>query len=350
MFKSKLFQSLTVIVVLFLLLAWIAGWFVSKTGSDPIELESGSQPDNLHTVTISDLPITYEALGTVRSRTEVVVAARIAGTIGKLFVNEGDRVGAGALIAILNAPEYDEAAEAASGTVEAARAALAQNRRDLARYQELYDRQIITAQQFEQMQTTVNVGEAQLNAALGNAAQAGTMAHYTNIYAVSAGVVAAKHLEVGDVVGPGQPIVTIHDARTLRLEASLDETIATELQLSDTVLLEVEAVGLTQESYIEEIVPQIDQSSRTFIVKAPLTQQPGLHPGMFGRLLFDRGNRPVLLIPNTSLHQNGALDTVQVFSDGRVQTRYVRIGESHGGSVEVLSGLAHGEQIIVNHD
>ena len=101
---------------------------------------------------------------------------------------------------------------------------------------------------------------------------------------------------------------------------------------------------------LEEIVPAADPGSRTFVVKVALPTSEGLYPGMFGRLLIAGKQAEQLLIPAAAVHRVGQLTYVMVPAGQDRLRRYVRVSATaNDDELEVLSGLAPGEQVILDN-
>jgi hypothetical protein len=99
---------------------------------------------------------------------------------------------------------------------------------------------------------------------------------------------------------------------------------------------------------VDEIVPSADPGSRSFLVKTNVPTYPGLYPGMFGRLFIPVGETKRIYVPVGAVTQVGQLDYVIVTTDQGPARRYVRLGShSRDGFLEVISGLAAGEKIVL---
>ena len=132
----------------------------------------------------------------------------------------------------------------------------------------------------------------------------------------------------------------------MRLEAWVRESIAIGLKRGDTVAVRLDALGERLEGTVEEIVPQAEAGSRSFLVKVALPQHENLFPGMFGRLLLPAGSVKRVLVPERAVSRVGQLHYV-VLADERNTRRLVVPGERMGdGRIEILSGVAAGEAVI----
>ena len=309
-------------------------------------------------VMAEELPEPTEAVGPVKARTSSTIAARIAGSVSGVYVQEGDRVGRGKVLAVIDSTESGAlAAGAASGVDEAARAlAEARSRRRLAdatfeRYRRLFADQAVTRQEFEMRQSEQEVageavarGEARLAQARQGAKAAGAVAAYGKVTAPAAGVVVAKQVEAGQTVFPGTPLFTVEGDDGYRLEVAAPEGVAGKVKRGDTVGIAV--AGAPATGTVSEVVPLVDPVSRTFTVKIDLPAGRG-RSGGYGKAFFRIGSRQGLAVPAAAVVERGALTSLWAVSpEGIARLRLVKLGRVLGDRVEVISGLRAGDRIV----
>jgi multidrug efflux pump subunit AcrA (membrane-fusion protein) len=135
------------------------------------------------------------------------------------------------------------------------------------------------------------------------------------------------------------------------LEASVRESIASTLSKDTALTVRVDALEQNFPAAVDEIVPSADPGSRSFLVKAALPSDPDLYPGMFGRLLIPVGTAERIYVPARAVTEVGQLTSLLVKTEQGPQRRYVRLGlRSAQNHVEVLSGIAPGETVLVPHE
>jgi len=262
--------------------------------------------------------VVEEAVGTVRSRRRIEVAAQVSARVVSVGARAGDRVAAGAPLVDLDDVDYAARFARAKAQYERVKGFLARN--------------AATAEQME--------------AAQAEYAQAKAAIEHTRILAPVDGVVAERHVEPGDLAVPGRPLLIVLDPTALRLEAQIREEMIGHIVPGATLQVTLPAVGTTTTGTVAEILPSADSRSRTFEVRVDLAPVAGVHPGMFGRLRLPVGEREAVSVPAEAVERIGQLETVRVRSDGRWTRRLVTTGALLGdGRIEVLSGLAGGETI-----
>lgn len=282
--------------------------------------EPASLPAPAHTVTAErvSVPIIEEAVGTVRSVREVIVAAQVTARVVAVRAQVGDRVTMGSPLVVLDDGDF------------VARFARAKAQYD--RVKGFLAHQAATAEQMEAAEAEYQQAKAGIE--------------HTRIAAPVDGVVAERHVEPGDLAVPGRPLLLVLDPAALRLEAQIREGLIALITPGATVDVAVPAAGTTLRGTVAEILPSADPRSRTFEVRINLAAQPGIYPGMFGRLRLPVGTREVVRAPAAAVEHVGQLETVVLRTDDGWQRRLVTTGAAlSGDAVEVLSGLAGGETL-----
>lgn len=156
-----------------------------------------------------------------------------------------------------------------------------------------------------------------------------------------------KKVDVGDMVTPGQLLVTLYDPEQMQLVASVRESLTHRLQVGQSIGVRVEGLNKECSGTLSEIVPESQSASRTFQVKVTGPCPTGIYSGMFGRILIPLEEEQVLVIPRQAVRNVGQLELVEVAESGQVSRRAIRTGRTLGEDVEVLSGLAEGEQVVL---
>lgn len=342
------------------------------------------------TLDLEPVQATLEAVGTIRSRTQTVVASKVLGYVREVRVREGDRVGEGDLLVAVDEAEprtraeRSEAAlaeaarsvEEAERNLEEGRAALVAAEADhryadstAARFRRLLAQELISAQEHDGVEAKRKSAEAlvaqararilsleareaqgrqRIEQARAELAAARLALGDARIAAPMSGVVVERRVEAGSLAVPGQPLLVLDDPRQYRLEAVVGESAMGRVRLGAAVTVVVDALPRAVQGRVAEVIPAADPASRSVIVKLDLPADLPLRSGMFGRARFPAGERKALLVPAAAVAERGQLSSLFVVSAGGLaQLRLVTLGERHGDRVEVLSGLTPGDRIIV---
>ena len=208
----------------------------------------------------------------------------------------------------------------------------------------------ISQQEYDQARRNLEVAQAEERRAQQAISEAAVLLSYTTIRAPKAGRIVDRLAEPGDTARPGEPLLVLYDASSLRLEAPVLEHLAVKLQPGQQLSVYVDALEREITATIDEIVPQADAPSRSFLVKASLPKSDDLYEGMFGRLRIPAGTRRHLCLATDAVQHVGQLEFVEVVAaDRSIERRYVKTGRvGIPGRIEVLSGLRAGEQVVLH--
>jgi RND family efflux transporter MFP subunit len=157
-------------------------------------------------------------------------------------------------------------------------------------------------------------------------------------------------VEVGDLAAPGRPLFVIEDTRRVKIEGQVPESAAAGLEPGDPV--EVEIGGESFDAELTELLPAADPRSRTFTVRVTMDNPGGeLRSGMFARLRLGGKTRPVVSAAADAIVSRGPLTGLFVVGDdATARLRWVTLGRSRDGRVEVLTGLSAGERVVLAPD
>jgi hypothetical protein len=119
------------------------------------------------------------------------------------------------------------------------------------------------------------------------------------------------------------------------------------IRVGQPVSVTLDGVDRAFDAHVSEIVPAVDAASRAYTVKIDLPGLPSLRSGLFGRAEFQLGSQLLLAVPAAAVIERGQLQSVFVAEDGIARTRLITTGEKAKDRIEVLSGLAPGEKVVL---
>ena len=162
-----------------------------------------------------------------------------------------------------------------------------------------------------------------------NAAKA--MESYTIITAPIAGQIVEKHINLGEMALPGQPILKIEDNRNLRLEVTVREQDLRFIQAGQTRDVQIDALpGRDIKATVAQVVPASDVRTHSFIVKIDVPADKSLITGMYGKALFSTGKREAILVPRSAIVELSGISGVYVVSaEGNAVFQMVQPGDRH---------------------
>lgn len=279
------------------------------------------------------------------------VSAKADGRIDKLFVEEGDRVAAGMVLARLDMNELAAQVMQAEGQVLQAKATLEQNELNFQRMSALYQQNAVSAQTLDSARTQRDLAMGGLQAAQGNFLLLKARLDNANILSPLSGVVIRRHVQAGAFSKAGIAIFTVADTSTLLAKAVVGEAQITELALGKSVNVKVDALkGQEFKGTITRLSPAAVVPTRTFTAEVSIPNPDDLiKVGMFATAeVVGQERKNVLAVPESALVMREDQKTVfLVTAENRVVQKVLKLGDAAGGWVEVLSGLAEGDRIVV---
>lgn len=164
------------------------------------------------------------------------------------------------------------------------------------------------------------------------------------------GVVTARNFQSGDLL-TGQPILHVMQIDPLKVIANISEQYFPNVKIGMPVDLKVDLFpDKTFTGTVSLIYPALDAATRTFTVEVKVPNgSKMLRPGMYARTTFDMGTKPGIMVPDVAVQkQVGSAERyLYVIKDGVAERRAVTVGRQVGSEVDILSGIAVGEQIAI---
>jgi membrane fusion protein (multidrug efflux system) len=336
-----------------LLLMVLAGVFEDKVGpaeerpGGPLAAAAGAGEGTVVEVIAREVPVYEWAVGTVRAVHETTLGSRLLATVARVHVEAGLDVEAGQVLVELDDRDLQARLARASAEIEVAAATRDQARSDYERISRLAAEDGASPFELTTATNALRAAEAEHLRAQQSHREAEAVLSFTTIRAPVAGRVVDKLVDAGDMVAPGQPLLTMYDPTRMQLVATVRESLRRELAVGDPVGVKLDVLDHVCEATVSEIVPETQVASRSFEVKVTGPCPPGVYPGMFGRLRIPLGTRSAICVPAAAVRQVGQLDLVEVIEGDVVRCRLVQPGRQIDEEVEVLSGLASGERVVV---
>ena len=170
---------------------------------------------------------------------------------------------------------------------------------------------------------------------------------YTKIVAPYGGIVTERMIEVGEMVSPGQNLMTGVSMKQRRVLVNIPQYLLRDIQSSENYEFilddwKVKGSALT-------VVPNANVQNHSFVVRVDLPETTqDIYPGMFGKLRFAVGEESIRVVPKSAVVQRSEVAGVYVLDDEqRIIFRQIRLGRlMHGEYQEVLAGLGVGENVI----
>ena len=285
--------------------------------------------------------------GTVEAVHQATVSAQTAGRIAEVGYDVDDYVEAGAVLIRFTDVEQRSALRQAEAQLAEARARRTEADEEYRRAQNLRERGLGSQRDLDTALASQKTAAARVASAESAVEAARQQLEYTVVTAPYPGIVTERHVEVGESVAPGQPLMSGLSLDRLRVVVDLPQSVASQVRRDPAAAL------ITEEGRVEAdsitLFPIADPVTNTFRVRLELPEgQYGLYPGMFVKAAFRMGEAERLLVPSSSVLHRSEVTAVYVIGDNGVRLRQVRTGQSFGNRTEILSGLSAGEQVALD--
>lgn len=305
-------------------------------------------PFEIRAAEVARAPLERIYDGTVEAVNRATMSAQTAGRIAEVFYDVDDYVEPGQPIVRFTDVEQQSALRQAKAALEEALAREKQAAAEFGRAEGLFQSGSSSRREYDQALATRDAAVARVAAARSAVETAEQQLEYTLVRAPYAGIVTERHVEVGEAVSVGQPLMSGLSLESLRVVVNLPQQVAAKVREH------MKAYILTDEGRVEAdsvtIFPFADSASNTFTVRVELPQgQFALYPGMFVKVAFVIGDAERLLVPTDALLRRSEVTGVYVVdADGEVRLRQVRAGNTFDDRTEILAGLGAGERVALD--
>ena len=281
------------------------------------------------------IEVGIEAIGTANSNEAVNVTSKISNIVTAIHFHDGEKVQAGDVLV-----ELDRAQATADHA--AASADYTNSVNIFNRSRELMATQALSKAQYDQLEATMKANEAKVAAAKAKLGD-------TYIRAPFSGHVGLRRVSLGTLINPGTVITTLDDTSVIKVDFSVPDNYVSELRAGQTLLATSTAYPSRRfEGRVVSVDSRIEPSTRSVTVRGIVPNaDAALKPGMFLTVTLAKEQRNALVIPEEALVPEQARQYVYVVGNERVAKREVRIGRREPGRVEVVSGVAEGERVVV---
>lgn len=305
------------------------------------EQENNNEDENLvipvevSNVSRGDISAYYANTATLDAEQEATVVSKVRGIVNEIYVEEGDEVEAGQVIAKIEDEQYK---------IEAARAKATLDRlkNEFQRNKELFDKNLIAAETFQNSQYEYESQKAAYDLAMLNL-------EYTSIKSPISGVVSERFVKRGNMIGTDQQVFRVTDFSPLQAILYVPEHEMAKIRKDQRTELRVDALpNQTFMGHVERISPVVDSETGTFKVTVFVDETKDmLRPGMFGRVKIVYDTREnTRMIPKSAVMSEDLAQSVYVIRDSLAFRKQIQTGYTNGLNVEVINGLEDGEIVV----
>jgi RND family efflux transporter MFP subunit len=350
-------RILTGLVVVLLILAVLAVAGILRRRHDISALKERTHDLAAPTVAVAPArpgaPVdTFVLPGNVTAYTDAPIYARTDGYLVHWYYDIGTRVKKGALLAVIDTPELDKQVAQAESDL-----ATAQANANIARIQAERYSGLVKSDAVSQQDTDTYVNQAAATAATVHSSQANLqrlkeLQSFEKVYAPFDGVVTARAVDTGQLInqGSGAEMFHMQAIETLRVYANVPQVYAETLKRGMKIDLTFpEHPGKVYAGTLVRTADAIDPASRTLLTEVDVNNGSGeLMPGALAQVHFKTPIAgPTFIVPTAALiFRRDGMEVAKVVDGDQARLVHVVIGEDDGASVQVISGLEPGDQII----
>lgn len=340
--------------------AAIAACCMAAVGCGQAPMAMGPGEYAVLTVSTSDREIPTNYSATIRGRQDIDIYPQVSGTLSQLLVKEGQQVGKGQTLFIIDQVPYKAALQTADANVAAAKAGVATAQLTYDSKKELFNRNVVSEFDLSTARNQLQTAKAQLAQAQAQRVNAANSLSYTVVKAPSNGVVGTLPFRVGALVGPSTKLTTVSDNSEMYVYFSMAEnqlldltrrygsSAATLKNMPDVQLQLNDGSLYDKTGRVESISGVIDASTGSAQLRAVFPNKEGLlYSGGAGNIVLPTHYTDVVVIPQTATFE--IQDKVYVYKivDGKATSAMIDVEKiSNGKEYIVKSGLTPGETIV----
>lgn len=299
------------------------------------------------------VPVYFDLEATIEAVNQSTVSAQTSGAVKAIHFDVNDEMPVGTLIITIDDTQQQAQLQQATANLEQAKAQNEDAQVLLKRNKRLYEQKTLSQGEYDSANARAKSAAATVKAAEAMLKQAKEQLAYTQVKAPYGGIVTARHVELGELVNPGQPLMTGMALTPLRAVADLPQTVAAQYKNAEQVTILVNDRVITPEQVT--LFPYADARHHSVRLRATLPKQDTqgalqtpIYPGLWSKVRVKTGERETILVPSAAILQRSELSSIYVLSNGQPRLRQVRTGVKFNGQIEVLSGLQVGDTIVTD--
>ncbi|WP_455374854.1 efflux RND transporter periplasmic adaptor subunit [Kaarinaea lacus] len=292
---------------------------------------------------------TFDA--TVEAVRRATVSSETSGRVSEINFDVGDFVEKGSVLVRMTAAATRARLSGVEANVSKMQAQYDVALSEFNRIKGVYDRQLVSKSVYDKAEAELKAATERLSAARAKVKEVLEQLKFTVIKAPYSGIVAERHIELGEMVKVGQPLMTGFSQNELRIVTHIPQSVAETIREAKSARILVnDKLEDDLHSNLITVYPDASTSTHTYKVRVKLPTTPkGIYPGHSVKVQFPTGTKTSIRVPEKSVLLRSELQAVYVVSDSRVSLRQVRIGNrDENGLIEVLAGLNDGDMISLD--
>lgn len=287
--------------------------------------------------------------GTLNPYEEIIISSEIDGILKEVKAEEGVAVSKGMLVAVIDDTDYNLEVERTYATLKEAEINLSNIKLEYSRKEDLYKKEFITRQQFDDISAKLSLAEAEVERTRSSLSIAKQRLSKTKVFSPISGIVRVKKASAGDYIRNGTPLFEIIEINPIKLNFTVTEKEVGKIKIGQNVLFTVYAFPDREfKGTLNIIYPSLDEKTRTLQVEA-LAPNPDrfLKPGFFAKvMLYTGAPKDIILVPVTSLLYEGEKTRVFIVEGNGAKERFIKAGQKYQSQIEAGSQESEADELI----
>jgi membrane fusion protein (multidrug efflux system) len=300
-------------------------------------------------VELRQMPKNLTLTGSVLAQQQSEVAANVSGRITRTYVERGQPIRKGDVIALVDAKAAEFQAAAASAQLHAADTQVEQARVDCARADTLHGQGALTDAEYQRQKSQCTAQLHTANAARAQADLASKLAGDTQIRSPIDGVVGERFVNVGEYVGQATKVASVFAINEVRVSISVPEAFVGQVREGQPLEVQVSAhPGRSFPAVVRYVSPALRANTRDLIIEA-VAKNPdhALRPGMFATVLLVTGEEELPTVPVEAVKVDGTVRRLFLAREGSAYELVIRTGVQKEGRIAVYEALRNEDRVIV---
>jgi len=349
--KARLVPLMMVSVIFF---GWLIGCRQTAVDEKQASAEVAPNPVRVISVAREEISEKLTYTGIIEAWQQVNVTPEIAGKVARIYVNEGDLVQKGQLLAELDTRALDLQLKQAEAALAVAEANRADAQRNFERMKRLIAEKAVSEQQYEKIKLAYDAAEAQWKQAQASLNLVRHNLEVSKMKAPFSGVVASRNADVGDVINPmmggfspNSGVLTLIDYSKVKIKIEVSQSDIVRIKKKQRAFVRIDTYPQRQFAGEVAIVNQTaDPLSKKFRVEVWASNpELLLKPNTFCQVIIEVNTHPeAIVVPQEAVVED---KYVFVIENGVAHRREVQLGLQNTEKVEILSGLQPGELVVV---
>jgi HlyD family secretion protein len=294
---------------------------------------------------------TITATGTIAARRDMPVGIPgEGGMVVRVMVEPGQWVGAGQTLAVIERSVQSQVAQQQSAQIQVAQADARLAQANLDRAQALVSRGFISKADLDTKRATRDAANARVRVAQANLGETRARIGRLDVRAPAAGLVLARNVEAGQVVGAGSgPLFRIAEGGMMEVQARLSDQDLVNVHAGLPATVNPTGTAIQIAGQVWQVSPLVDPASRQGIARVSIPYQSVLRPGAFAAVTLTAGAANVPLLPQSAVSSDDKGSFVYIVGpDNRVRRQPVTVGQVDDHGVSITAGLAGDERVVVS--